>query len=550
MATMPPPPPGTPPPPGRPPGAPPQYSTPYAGDPRDYWRYQKEQNKAAWRAQRDILRAQNRATRVPSIAGPILLISVGIVAMLLITGQIQGYQFWDWYRRWWPLLLIGIGLVALAEWAMDLRREQPRSRRFGGYVGLVILLVIIGATSSGLHSIGDHWQDQMGDYDEDSPNPFFGFFHAPPHEFDQPVLDTQIPENAQVEIQIAHGDVSVSAGDDAKMQVNAHQVVYAGSDSEAKRKLDTQQAHVTVSGKAVLVKVVGGGDNGHTNLTIKVPASASVNVTSGSGNVTVAGLTGNLDATLHHGNVDAASIKGYVHAHVPHGGDFSAHDVQGDVSVDGDGNALTLSDIHGKVVLQGEYGGDIHLEHVDQSVHFRSERTDLEIARLPGDMSMSMENLHATQVVGPVRIITHSKDIEMSQVYGDTHVEDRNARVELDMAGSYAVEVKNSKGNISVSLPPGAGVVVDGKTRNGDISSDFPLTISGDEDKTITGTIGKGGPRLTLSTEHSDLDLHKGSVPDPLPDLPKLSLDPKAPPAGGVKHLKPTKDNGEDSVVQ
>ena len=53
MASMPPPPPGRPPgPPSGPPPNMPPYGVPYGANPRDYWRYQKEQNKAAWRAQR------------------------------------------------------------------------------------------------------------------------------------------------------------------------------------------------------------------------------------------------------------------------------------------------------------------------------------------------------------------------------------------------------------------------------------------------------------------------------------------------------------------
>ena len=138
-------------PPGTPYGGP-----PFGGDPRDYWRFQKEQRKAAWRAQqanwkaqREVLRAQNRANRVPSIAGPILLISVGVVFLLLMTGRLDADVFWGWYRHWWPLLLIGIGLVALGEWALDLRRDSPRARHFGGYGGLVVLLAILGIGAAG-----------------------------------------------------------------------------------------------------------------------------------------------------------------------------------------------------------------------------------------------------------------------------------------------------------------------------------------------------------------------------------------------------------------
>jgi DUF4097 and DUF4098 domain-containing protein YvlB len=558
MASSTPPPGGNPP--GRPPGPPsgpppgqPQYGQPYGppygGDPRNYWRYQKEQNKAAWRAQRDAwraqrdaLRAQNRAMRVPSVAGPIILISVGVIALLLITGRIDADQFWTWYGHWWPLLLIGVGLVALGEWAIDLRREHPPARRFGSYIGIIVLLVILGCSASGWHRFWGPLRAQFGDNNDD----FFNALGEPQHDFDQPVLDTKIPANAQIEIENPRGDISITAGDDStELSVHAHQVAFASSDAAAKKIFDSQQAHVTVSGGAVVVKV-DGNSSGRTNLTLTVPRSASVNVTSNHGGVTVAGLGGNVDVEVQHGDLETTAIQGHVHVRLSNHGDFSAHDIQGDVTVEGNGGDLTLSDIHGKVDLEGDYTGDTHLERASQSVHFHSSRTDMELARLPGDLSLNGDALHITQVVGPIRVVcSRSKDIEMSQVYGDTYIEDRDARVELDMGGSYPVEVKNLKGDVEVSLPPGAGQTVDARTHNGDIVSDFPLAISGENDKTMTGTIGKGGPKLVLSTEHADLRLRKGEEVPPLSTLsapPAAPAAPKAPPAApGVPHLKASK---------
>jgi DUF4097 and DUF4098 domain-containing protein YvlB len=553
MAAMPPPPPGGNPP-GRPPGppyGPPQPGVPYGVNPRDYWRYQKDQNRAAWRAQRDawkaqrdLLRAQNRATRVPSVAGPIVLIAVGVIALLLITGRLDSDLFWNSMERWWPMLLIGLGLVALAEWAIDLRRENPPARRFGGYIWLIVLLVILGTGGAGWH----HWwgpiRAQFGDDNDD----FFNSFGQPQHDLDQAVLNAKIPANAQVEIQNPRGDVSISSGDDAEIGVRAHQVAFTNSDSEAKKIFDSQQAHVTVSGNAVLVKV-DGNSSGRTNLTITVPRSASVNVTTGHGGVTVAGITGNVEAQVQHGDMEATAIQGHVHAHISNNGDFSAHDIQGDVTVEGNGGDLTISDIHGKVTMQGDFTGDTHLERADQAVHFHSSRTDLEFARLPGDMSLDGDSLHATQVVGPVRIVcSRSKDIEMSQVFGDTHIEDRDARVELGMAGAYPVDVKDQKGDVEVSLPPGINQSVDARTHNGDIVSDFPLEVSGDENKTMTGNIGKGGPRLTLYTEHADLRLRKGDEASLTPPAPPAK--PATPAAPSVPHLKSSKAEAAKTVSQ
>lgn len=545
---------GAPPPGGYRPGAPyggPQYGAPFGNNPRDYWRFQKEQSRAAWhaqraawRAQRDVLRAQNRSMRVPSIAGPIILIVIGIIALLLMTGRINADQFWTWYGQWWPLMLIGIGVVALAEWAIDLRRDNPPYRRFGSYGGIIVLLVFIGIASAGWHHVWGPLRAQFGDDDDN----FFGSFGEPQHQMDQAVIDTKIPANAQITVQVPRGDVSISATDDNNVSVRAHQIAFASTDEGAKKIFDAQQAHVTVSGNAVVVKV-DGNPSGRTNLTLTIPKSASINVTASRGGVTAAGLGGDIDADVQHGDMEATAIHGHVHAHMSSHGDFAAHDIQGDVTVEGNGSDLTLSDIHGKVNLQGEYSGDIHLERVDQDVLFHSSRTDMGFGRLPGDMSMTLDSLHITQVAGPIHIETHSKDIEMSQVYGDTHIEDRDGRVELDMAGAYQVEVKDNKGDVEVSLPPGVNQTVDMRTHNGDIVSDFPLQISGDENKTMSGNIGNGGPRLVLSTEHADLGLHKGDAAGPLPPLPAVGSTKALPPAPKVPHLKPSKGEAAPTPV-
>jgi DUF4097 and DUF4098 domain-containing protein YvlB len=557
MASMPPSPPGNPPGPPPPPGQPAYPPYGYSGNQRDYWRFQKEQNKAAWRAQRnawkaqrDVLRAQNRARRVPSITGPIVLIAIGIIALLIMTGRVDADVFWTLIEKWWPMLLIGLGIVALAEWAIDLRRPNPPMRRFGGYVWLIVLLIVLGAFGGAWNHGLNQLRAEFGDNDNDN---FFNAFGKPEHTVDQPLLNTQIPDGAQIEIQNPRGDVSISTGEDTSIAVQSHQVAFANNDNDAKKIFDSQQAHVVVTGKAVLVKV-DSNSSGRTNLTITVPKSASVNVNSGRGAVTIAGLGGNVDAEVQHGGLDTNDIHGYVHAHLSNNGDFSAHEIQGDVTVDGNGGDVTLSDIHGKVVIQGDYTGDTHVERADQAVHFHTSRTDLEFARLPGDMSLNGDSLHATEVVGPVRVIcSRSKDIEMSQVSGDTHIEDRDARVELGMSGSYPVEIKNEKGDVEISLPTNAGYTVDAHAHNGDIVSDFPtVEISGDEDKRATGTIGKGGPKLEISTSHADLKLRKGEDEARAPAPPKApaAKDAASPKTPAVPHLKTPKGETAAPVSQ
>ena len=520
-------------------------------DPRTQWRVYREQQKAAWRAQRDAWKAQQYAykaqyhhaygPRVPSVVGPLILIAIGIVWLLIYSGHISYASFWGWYGKWWPLMLIAAGLAMLAEWALDLKREAP-VRRGTGFVGVLILLAVLGFCASGwTHGYWGPWRADFGDHDDN----FFNMFGQPEHDFDQPVISQAIPSSASVQVEDPRGDVSITAGDSSNIEVQAHEVAYAGSDADAKKIFDAEQAHVTVCGDAVLVKT-DGNNSGRLNLKIMVPKSAHVTVHSGHGDVTAANLNSGVTINSSHGDVHLSVIKGSVQVHfATDKGDFSAHQIDGDLTAEGNCNDLTLSEITGKVAINGELFGDVHMENVSGPVHVHTSVTDMDVAALPGDLTLNSDNLRVTQAKGQVRVTTHSKDVDLAQVYGDSYVEDRDGRIAVETAGSYAVEAKNRKGDVEVTLPPNAVATVNGSTRNGDIVTDFPLAVSGDESKTVSGKIGAGGPKVTLTAENGDIHIkHSDETPPPPPTVSAPPAAPSAP------HLRAPKAAPASPVTQ
>jgi len=545
-------------------GTPPPYP-PY--DPKTQWRAYKEQQKAAWQAQREAWKAQQQAQRyawkanrvaaygprVPSVVGPIILIAIGVIALLMFTGRIDAGRFWNWYGNWWPLLLIGAGLAMLAEWAIDLKRDTP-VRRSGSFVGTLILLAIVGICAS----VSNHarpWFHWNGDGDQ-----FFNSFGLPEHNMEQQSLSQQVPANAAIEIENPRGDVSITAGSGPNITVQAHEVAYASNDAEANKIFDAVAAHLTTSGSVVLLKSES-NSYGMVNMTVSVPKNSNVTVNAGKGDVSASGLGAGISATVR-GDVQLNTIAGSVEAHFPHGRhDFSAHDIQGDVSIDGVMSDITLSEIKGKVTQSGDIiFGDVHMESIHGPIHLHTSVTDLEVAELPGDLTLDSGDLRINQAKGTVHVKTHSKDVDLNQIYGDSVVETSNGRISVEPAGAYGVDATNKKGDVEVTLPPNASATVSARTHNGDIESDYPISTTDGANKQATFTIGSGSSRIVLNASNGDVHIKKGpgfpSVPAPAtPKVPMLNVPPyhrdpdllnvpplpKNPDFGKAPHLKEPK---------
>jgi DUF4097 and DUF4098 domain-containing protein YvlB len=506
--------------PGQNPG---QYSQDPRQQVRDYARAQRDQVKM----QRHYWRAYWRGGRRGSITGPIVLLIVGVIALLVEMGRLNGYAVWDWYVRWWPLLLIAVGVISLAEYFFDRNDPYAGRRAGGGIVGLILLLLVLGWAAHGFRRLGWH----LGVNNDD-----FAFMFGEEHDNDVQ-MDQAAPAGGTVNVQNPRGDVTVTGSTDGQIHLRAHEVVHT-SDKNAEREFERVRPRIAASGSGSSITVPGVG-GAAVDLMLEVPQGSFVTVNAQHGDVSVEGLKNNADVTDQQGDVKFDGITGDVLARM-NNGDFSAHAIEGGVFLNGHAGDVTLSEIKGQATMDGEFFGDTHLEQMGGAVHFHSSRTSIDVPKLGGDLTLDSDDLSANEIGGPTRIVTRSKNIELTRAAGDLHIENSDGDVNVTAAAPLGnVEIMDRTGGLTVTVPENANFSVTGSTTDDDdLETDFPLqvTTSGDE-KQVSGTVGHGGVKLDLTTTHGNLELRKGGMELAAPAAPPA---PPAP-SGPVRHLRAPK---------
>jgi len=445
-----------------------------------------------------------------SFAGPIVLIVLGVLFLLGNLGYLSWARLGYLFARYWPVLIILWGLIKLAE-HYDAQRHGYRSRGLGfGGVMLLIFLVLLGLGASSAWHYRGIIEDNIP-LDE----PGFTLFGTPYNYTDQ--LQQAFPAGGSLRVVSDRGNVHLVPWDENNIKVSVEKKVIADSQSNADKVNAATKPTITVAGDEVTVSANTSGASGDhrvdTNLEIYLPRKAAAEIATARGTVSVHDRTGDLKISNSHGDVEVGGIQGNVNLNM-RGGSVRADNVQGDLSLSGRLNDVTIENLQGNVRLTGDFFGTTRLARISNSVHFQSSRTDMEIAKLDGDLVLESGDLRASSLAGPTRVVTRSKDIRLDNFTGNVHIEDNNSDIEL-APGKLplgSIQITNRRGRIHLVLPANAAFQLDAHATRGEISSDFSgLNVENRaHDSQATGSVGGGGPQIQLSTERGDIEIRKG----------------------------------------
>jgi len=462
-----------------------------------------------------------------SLVGPVILILIGT---LFLAKEFIGISVWAMFARWWPVLLILAGLIKIAEYEWARRSGDPGTRFGGGSAALLIFIAIFGLTASAIYKHRDevNWGQVHDEFSvDDDLMKMFGSEHI----FDSQV-EQALPANGSLKVVCDRGSVTINVIDENKVKVTAHKKVFASNDSEAQKRDAESHPTFTVNGSQVVLNAntKGGGEMSgiHTDLDVSLPRNASVEVTTRKGDITIMGRNGSVKVTDNHGDITVEDVNGEVYASVDRGNTHAVK-ITGNVTVDGKGDDIALDEITGAARINGEFFGDIRLSKITKGLHFTSSHTDLQVARLDGELNLDPSDLRITNAFGPVVITARSKGIDVRGIAGDLKIDSDVGEIAIESSTGGNIEVTSHRGAVKLQLPSKAGFEVNALTRKGEVQTDFEsikVTNPDKGDSTGIGTVGKGGNKVRINSELGDIEIRK-SVAEPRPPSPPPTPEPR-----------------------
>lgn len=469
-----------------------------------------------------------RPPRPPrSLAGPIVLIVIGIFFLLGNLHVLYWHDLGRWFAHYWPALLILWGIIKLIEY-QQANRAGTRAAGIGaGGVLLIVFLVVAGLIATQAYNVNwDEVRDQM--HIEDSDIPWWG------HSYDYNTdFERAFPAGNSLRVVSTRGAINLTDSTDNQIHVTVHKRINAEKQEDADKWNTQTQPRITASGGTLMLdaNTQGAGDHWvNSDLDIALPRKASVILSTHHGDIGIMGRDGNADITSQGGEVSVTDLKGTLDLNLDHSS-ARISQISSDVNIKGRANDVSLEDVKGSVHLDGDFMESVKLSHIAKPVSFRSSRTEMDFLQLGGYLNIDSGDLEGSSITGPFRLRTRSKDITLNGVSNDLHLQNQNGAVEIHVNKLGSLDVTNARGDIRIFIPERAGFQLDAQARDGEIQSDFPQVKidNGDDHATGTGSVNGGGPHIVLQNEHGTIEVHKGIPTPALPNAPKMPATPQLP---------------------
>ncbi len=460
-----------------------------------------------------------------SFTGPLLLLLIG--GLFLWRNLHPEAPVFDLVARYWPFLLIVWGLIRLIEVAVW-RREAWRYAFTGGEVVLIVLICLAGSGISAAHQHGIRintggleWWGQQYDYPISA--------HAPAAGANRIVFENP------------RGNITVTGGDAQEVTITGHKLIRAYAQHDAERTDGNTPVEIVPQGDRLLVRTnqdrVPDNQRIADDLQVTVPRGMAVEGRNRTGDYEVSDVAGDVELSSDRADVRLMRVGGNVRLDIARSELIRAADLKGNLEIQGQrGSDLDLENIAGQVTIHGGYSGTLDLKNLAKPLQYEGRNTELRAVAIPGSVSMNLSGFTARDLVGPVRLITRSRDVKLEQFTKSLELEAELGDIELQPGRLPlpSIEARSGSGSIDLVLPEKAAFQLQATAERGDAVNDFGPQIRKEvEGRTavLKGSVGEG-PAIHLTANRGSVSVRReGTLPSagepPVP--PRPPVPPKAP---------------------
>lgn len=467
-----------------------------------------------------------------SLVTPLLLIGIG--ALFLARNVMPELPLLDYLAQYWPFLLILWGTLRLLEIAVWAVRGQPLPY-YGVSGGEWILVVFLCMFGVSLHAVRGFttWLPRAGIE--------WGSWEVFGDSYEYPVsVEASTTAAPRIVLEGFRGNARFIGGDASIVKVTGHHTIRSMDQTTADRASSDTRIEVVTQDTQVVIRQIAPpsaefGKNRapsrriSADIDVAIPRGATLVVKGRDGAFDVSALEGEVEVTAENSSVRFENIGKEVRLDLTGANTVRAVDLKAGLEIKGRGNDIDLEKIAGQVTITGSWGGLIQLRNLAKPIRWDGPQTDFTAQGLPGEMRMTIGDLTATRLTGPVRIESQNKDITLTDVTGATTVSINRGDVRITATALPLSDtnVRVEGGNVELSLPEKAKFNLNAVTDKGEAYSDYGEGVSQDSNGRRGNVIRSngGGPTLDIHVNRGDITLRSnGGTGTILPELPDPRL--------------------------
>ncbi len=453
-----------------------------------------------------------------SLTGPLLLLIVG--GLFLWRNLHPESNIFELMSLYWPFLLIGWGLLRLVE-ALVWSRQGYCSGLSGGEIALIVLICIVGSGAVQAHRSG--WRITPEGLDLWGQE--FTYSVGDAADQDKPIVISSAGIK-RIVFDNPRGNVKVLGTDSDQAQVSGRKLVRAYSRQDADRANADSAVVVKPDGDRLLVRVNSEVPVRNRRITVdlevSVPRGMTVEAHADTGDYEIDNIGGDVDVTTNRGDMRLSRLDGNAHLAVEHSSLIRASAIKGNLDLNCNGSDLDVENIGGQVTVTGSFDGTLDFKNLAKPLLFSGTRnTEVHVQAVPGVISMDLSRFSGKDLVGPIRLMTASRDVSVEKFTTSLDLETQRGDIELTPGRTPlpAIDARSSNGRIELVLPPKANFALDATAEVGDAVNDFGPPIQKEtrgRAATLTGRVGDG-PTIRLTARRGWIAVRKEGAPSSLP---------------------------------